>query len=210
MRHPAADTSVIVITIAFVGTAEEYNAGYVGLAQQRPAGCPGCAGTVISGHGSYERRVVYVDRDVLILVRRWRCKCCGGTISMLPSVVHRHRHYALVVIEMVLRGRLGGELVLTWRGIEIESGASLRSLRRWCAAFLTNALRWLSAVWGVLALAMPSTPMLDVHGAVGDVAQRLLDSSATLAHWLNPKYAVDAAQRVMWCWGWNVGVGRLI
>ena len=151
-----------------------------------------------------------MDRDVQIMVRRWRCKCCGKTISMLPSVVHRYRHYALVVIEVVLRGRLGGGLMLTWRHIEIGTGASLRSLRRWCAAFLMNALHWLSAVWAVLAVAMPSTPMLDVHGAVGDVAQRLLDSSATLAHWLNPKDAVDAALRVMWCWGWNMGIGRLV
>ena len=129
---------------------------------------------------------------------------------MLPSVVHRYRHYALVVIEVVVRGRLGGKLVQTWRGIEIETGASLRSLRRWCAAFLMNALRWLSAVWAVLAVAMPSAPLLDVHGATGDVAQRLLDSSATLAHWLSPKQAEDTALRVMWCWGWNMGIGRLV
>lgn len=129
---------------------------------------------------------------------------------MLPSVVHRYRHYALVVIEVVLRGRLGGGLVLTWRRIEIETGASLRSLRRWCAAFVMNAIRWLSAVWAVLALAMPSATMLDVHGTVGDVAQQLLVSSATLAGWLNPLHAVDAALRVMWCWGWNMGIGRLV
>ena len=129
---------------------------------------------------------------------------------MLPSVVHRYRHYALVVIEVVLRGRLGGKLVQTWRRIEIGTGASLRSLRRWCAAFLMNAIRWLSAVWAVLALAMPSAPLLDAHGAVGDVAQHLLDSSAALASWLNPMHTARAGLRVMWCWGWNMGIGRLV
>ena len=169
-----------------MGSAQEYKARYADLARERPLLCPGCAGTEISGHGSYERWVVAggVDRDVLIVVRRWRCKCCGKTISMLPSVVHRYRHYGLEVIERVLRGRLGGGSVLTWRQAEIETGASQRSLRRWCVAFVLNALRWLSAVWAVLATVVPSVMALNGHGQAGDTVQRLLDSSADLAGWL--------------------------
>ena len=130
----------------------------------------------------------------------------------------------MTVIEMVLHGRLGRGPAQTWRRIGMETGASLRSLRRWYAAFVMNgpsnghfALRWLSVVWTVLAVAMPGAPMLDVHGAMGNVAQQLLSSSVELAGWLNANHPADAALRVMWCWGWMAprratytGIGRLI
>jgi len=114
------------------------------------------------------------------------------------------------MIEMALRGRLGEGAMTTWRMLMLKTGASLRSLRRWCAAFVLNALRWLSAVLTVLAVAMPSLLLLDAYGQAGNVAQRLLASSITLAGWLDADHPADTALRVMWCWGWNAGVGRLL
>jgi hypothetical protein len=48
----------------------------------------------------------------------------------------------------------------------------------------------------------------------------VLKMSYTLADWLSPgqdntaqeavQEAAQEALRVMWCWGWNAGIGRLV
>ena len=179
--------------------------------QLRPASCPGCRSKQIIGHGWYERWAVYERRDVRVWVKRWRCKGCGKTISQLPSFLHRYRHYVLAVIEGVLRKRL--EQGQAWSQLAQTGAPSQRSMRRWVGAFVGQVLGWLSGLMTVLALVVPLLSTLNPHGteAVAPTVA-VLRMSYTLADWLNssPDNAAQAALRVMWCWGWNAGIGRLV
>ncbi|NJM41016.1 MAG: hypothetical protein HC853_09700 [Anaerolineae bacterium] len=109
---------------------------------------------------------MYEARDVKVSVKRWRCKGCGKTISQLPNFLHRHRHYALAVIEGVLRKRL--EQGQTWTQLGGAGAPSQRSLRRWVTAFVARAMTWLPALMTVLALAVPLLSALDPHGTEAD------------------------------------------
>ncbi|NJM39403.1 MAG: hypothetical protein HC853_00855 [Anaerolineae bacterium] len=146
-----------------------------------------------------------------VWVKRWRCKGCGKTISQLPNFLHRHRHYVLVVIEGVLRKRLEeGE---TWSQLCGTGAPSQRSMRRWVAAFAGQAMIWLPVLMRVLALVVPLLSVLDPHGteAVAPTVA-VLQMSDPLADWLSAggDSAPQDALRVMWRWGWNGGIGRLV
>ncbi|NJM41623.1 MAG: transposase family protein [Anaerolineae bacterium] len=180
--------------------------------QLRPACCAGCGSRELNGHGWYERWAVYEERDVKVSVKRWRCKGCGKTTSQLPNFLHRYRHYALVVIESVLRGRL--EQGQTWGELGEGGAPSQRSMRRWVGAFVAQAMTWLPAMLTVLAFVAPLLSALDPHGTKATTpAVAVLQMSDPLAVWLQPDVTSLAAQdalRVMWRWGWNTGVGRLV
>jgi hypothetical protein len=172
----------------------------------RPACCPGCGASHIVGHDWYERWAVYPEQDVRLEIRRWRCKGCGKTISLLPSFLHRHRHYALTVIEVVLRERL--ELGTPWPCLTVSGTPSPRSMRRWLAAFSAQALGWLAALLKILAQIAPLLGALNPHGRSDNPAVMVLALGATVAGWLDP--GTDDPLRVLWRWGWNAKVGRLV
>ncbi len=196
----------IVIVIELGANAHDYNAQRETAGRMRPVACPGCEGKRIVAHDWYERRAVYPDEDVLVAIRRWRCKACGKTISLLPSFLHRHRHYALIVIETVLRGRL--EQNMPWSDLSV---ASQRSMRRWLAALVAQALGWLARLLTALARVMPLLGMLDAHGSHANQtpASAVLRLGSVFASWLCPEIR-DNALRVLWRWGWNDKAGRLV
>jgi hypothetical protein len=210
---PSARDGQIVNIIELGANADEYNTRREEARQLRPVCCPGCAGTHIVGHDWYARWAVYPEQDVRVEIRRWKCKDCGKTISLLPSFLHRHRHYALVVIEAVLRGRLEGSR--PWSELVPSATPSQRSMRRWLAAFVAQALGWLAALMSALALVLPVLGALDPHGPHGggdNPAVAVLALSITFAGWVDPgsANAPGSALRVMWRWGWNAEVGRLV
>jgi hypothetical protein len=72
---------------------------------------------------------------------------------------------------------------------------------------------WLPSLMTVMALVMPLLSALDVHGTEAVASPvAVLGMSYTLANWLNASHdpAPQDALRVMWRWGWNSGIGRLI
>ena len=167
----------------------------------RPQACPGCAGTWIVAHGWYPRGVDYGARCWQIDVRRLKCKGCRKTISLLPSFVHRHRHYGLEVIRQVLETRV--EALQPWSQVQPRDGPSARTRRRWVFAFAARTAVWLAWLLAVLARAKPDASGLDPHGST----QNLFRLGRVLADWLEPgrpKWAV------VWRHGWNAGVGRLV
>ncbi len=196
-----------IVTIVDLGAdADECNARRNEARQWRPECCQGCGATTIIGHGWYPRFAACLDCDIGLWVRRWLCTGCHKTISQLPGFLHRHRHYTLAVIGSVLHGRL--EAGAPWR----QLGPSVRSARRWVAAFLTRMLAWLVALLRALATVLPLLSLLDPHGAAQDAAidpaHGVLTLGRKLADWLAP----DCADwlRTLWQWGWNTGVGRLV
>jgi hypothetical protein len=143
-------------------------------------------------------------------VRRLECQECGHTTSLLPDFLHRYRHYGLEVIEQVVSARV--EEGVSWSKLiqrySREETPSPRTIRRWCAAFVQQALAWLTALLRALALVLPLLQALDAHTAALAVARQVLMLGPRLAHWL--EQANTDWWRVMWRWGWNAGIGRLI
>jgi hypothetical protein len=192
----------VIISIELGANAEEYNARYGEVLAFRPARCPDCRATQINVHDWYPRWAVYLDRDIRIRIQRFRCAGCRKTIAMLPNFLHRCRHYALSVIGSVVIGRcVEGK---PWS----QLGPSRRTAGRWWQAFQAQAAVWLAATQVALAIASPGASDLDPHDRPNHPPVVLLRMGRILANWLIPSCADWL--RVMWCWGWNAGIGRLI
>lgn len=196
--------------ISLGANADECNARREEARSLRPACCPGCGGTHITGNGWYPRFAAMLGEKKRIKVKRWECMGCGGTISQLPDFLHRFLHYVLALIERVLRARFEEEQ--TWRQLQITP--SLRTERRWVAAFAAQATRWLLALLTSLAQVQPHLAGLDPHSPGVTPGRMVLTQGRTFAHWLDPGHAGQAclanALRVLWRWGWNAAVGRLV
>jgi Domain of unknown function (DUF6431) len=178
----------IVIIIAAVRTVEEYLRQRAVVAALRPERCGACGSTGMwHGNGWYPRGVVWIGGTAEALeVRRLECQDCGHTTSLLPDFLHRYRHYGLEVIEQVLTARV--EDGVSWSKLGqaySRAGApSLRTMRRWCGAFVQQALAWLTALLRALALVLPLLQALDAHTAALAVARQVLVLGPRLANWL--------------------------
>lgn len=123
----------------------------------RPTSCPLCCQLArvagkplgIVGHGTYRRQVLGLseaDVEATTLVRRYLCRGCVHTISVLSDYLHPRRWYAAVVILEALRrhlidGKTEAEVRRQFRVEEPEG--SWRSLRRWRCGLLVMLWFWL-------------------------------------------------------------------
>ena len=121
----------------------------------RPSSCPLCLQLArnpdgrlwVIGHGTYSRQVLGFPEhgDIDILIRRFLCKRCRHTISLLPDFLLPWRWYAAPVIF----GALWLHLVKAQReadirahfGIAVEE-ESWRTLRRWRTQLLHLLWFW--------------------------------------------------------------------
>jgi transposase-like protein len=97
-------------------TPEDYAAGQKHLEVEAEEKCPRCgARRRLHRHGSYERGVTTVAGIVLaILVARFRCADCRGTISYLPSFALSYRVVQAGTVEAYLDGQRGRADVERW------------------------------------------------------------------------------------------------
>ena len=173
------------------------------------------------GHGYYRRK----PRDQLqaypLWVKRWRCKECGRTVSVLPSFLLQYRHYLLRVIQAVMALRFEG--MASWAVILAEMAGSgypaLRTMQRWCQSFREQAERWLKAVQEWLAMQDSRSGWLDAQGealTAKDSAQALLAASEHLLAWAKTQwaelanYGLEKRLSFLWLWGTHQGLGRLV
>lgn len=118
----------------------------------RPERCPCCgqagAGGRLGlvGHGLRERQVVGPQgasdppEQVVLLVRRYRCRNCGAIVMSMPRGVLRRALYGAVAVGMALALWAQGESsagvrrqVSPWHSSGSERFHGWRSLRRWAA-----------------------------------------------------------------------------
>ena len=188
----------------------------------RPERCPRCGvkGSLI-GHGYYWRK----PRDQLqayrLKVKRWLCKECKRTVSVLPNFLLSYRHYLLRVIEAVLALRL--ESLASWAVILASSASggypALRTIQRWCSSFWEQAEHWLKSVQEWLARQDSRSGWLDAQGEAlqsNHPAQALLAASEHLLAWAKTAwaeladYGLNKRVHFLWLWGANGGLGRLV
>lgn len=79
----------------------------------RPDHCPQCgAKHPLNGHGFYFRSLVDTAFDGVIRVRRYLCRSCKRTVSLLPEFVLPWLRFSISVIAMFLVARLLNGLTL--------------------------------------------------------------------------------------------------
>ena len=123
----------------------------------RPLACPSCQepartgkGLRIVGHGTYERQVLGLRsscRYVVILIRRFFCRGCRRTISVLPNDLYPGRWYAGIAILLslalsLLRGRADARVRQHITGT--REGRDWRTLERWRGQILCPLWNWLA------------------------------------------------------------------
>ena len=127
----------------------------------RPRTCPGCGHPAhagerlgIVGHGAYDRAVLGVHgakREVRLPVRRFFCRGCRGTISVLPDLIHPRRWWGAWAILEVLVLHLVHELAsaaIAARFQHAVADAAWRTPARWRRQLLERLWAWWARTLG--------------------------------------------------------------
>jgi len=188
----------------------------------RPKVCINCQAVGLCiGHGYYTRKPLKQQNAYVIQIKRWLCKGCRCTISLLPSFMLRYRHYVLEVIQQVVVARF--EKQGSWSEVSQrcskEGAPSERTIKRWSQSFSEQASEWLAIVQQTLATQDAMLPWLDVLGEATELRETgsaLLQAATQLLAWAKTNwteviaYGQDDRLRFLWHWGHSQGMGRLI
>jgi hypothetical protein len=91
----------------FAGSIEQYWEAISDPDHFRPDHCPQCeAKQPLAGHGFYQRTFVDVSFDGVIRVRRYLCRLCKRTVSLLPEFGLPWLRFSLTVISLFLVAHL--------------------------------------------------------------------------------------------------------
>jgi len=116
----------------------------------RPKKCP-CCGKArengilwIIGHGTYERWA-YIPQGIKVRIRRFLCKSCGKTTSVLPDwLLPRFQYAAPLILSSLKQYYVDGKKAAEATGnLLIHPGKqSWGLLYRWGAGFLMHVMLW--------------------------------------------------------------------
>lgn len=91
----------------FAGSIEKYDEEIADPNRYRPDHCPQCqAAYGLTAHGFYRRTLVDAGFDGSIRVRRYLCRCCRRTVSLLPQFALPYLRFSVTVIALFLMARL--------------------------------------------------------------------------------------------------------
>jgi transposase-like protein len=91
----------------FTGSIQRYLEEIADPDRYRPDHCPQCeAQHPLTGHGFYQRTLVDVAFDGIIRVRRYLCRSCKRTVSLLPELALPWLRFSVSVIALFLVARL--------------------------------------------------------------------------------------------------------
>jgi len=91
----------------FSGSLQQYEEALADPGRGRPDHCPQCdAQHPLRAHGFYRRTFVEAGFDGVIRVRRYLCRCCQRTVSLLPEFALPYLRFSVAVIARFLIARL--------------------------------------------------------------------------------------------------------
>jgi hypothetical protein len=91
----------------FAGSIQQYLEEISDPDRYRPDHCPQCgAKEPLAGHGFYSRSLVDCAFDGAIRVRRYLCRLCKRTVSLLPEFALPWLRFSLTVISLFLVAHL--------------------------------------------------------------------------------------------------------
>jgi hypothetical protein len=97
----------------FSGSIQRYTEEIADVDRYRPDHCPQCESpSPLTGHGFYRRTLVDLAFDGIIRVRRYLCRSCRRTTSLLPDLALPWLRFSVSVIALFLVARLLGGLTL--------------------------------------------------------------------------------------------------
>ena len=101
----------------FAGSIQEYAEEIADPNRYRPDHCPQCQATHgLTAHGFYRRTLVDAGFDGWIHVRRYLCRPCRRTVSLLPQFALPYLRFSVTVIALFLMARLRAGLTLVAAG----------------------------------------------------------------------------------------------
>jgi hypothetical protein len=91
----------------FAGSIQQYAEEIADPSRYRPDHCPQCqAAHGLTAHGFYRRTLVDAGFDGSIRVRRYLCRLCRRTVSLLPQFALPYLRFSVTVIALFLMARL--------------------------------------------------------------------------------------------------------
>ncbi len=97
----------------FAGSIQHYLEAMTDVDRYRPDHCPQCeARQPLTGHGFYRRTLADLAFEGIIRVRRYLCRCCKRTVSLLPEFALPWLRFSIAVIALFLVARLLAGLTL--------------------------------------------------------------------------------------------------
>ena len=91
----------------FAGSIQQYDEQIADPDRHRPDRCPQCQTQhSLTAHGFYSRTLVDAGFDGSIRVRRYLCRSCKRTVSLLPEFALPYLRFSVPVIALFLVGRL--------------------------------------------------------------------------------------------------------
>jgi len=156
----------------FRGSIQQYLHEIPDPHRYRPDICPQCqAGCPLIAHGFYSRTLVDVAFDGVIRVRRYLCRLCKRTISLLPDFALPYLRFSLSVISLFLVARLlAGRTLRAAAGVAVQPNMPYQRGQFWIrrfqkqAAALCTALASLTAVTSAADFLTRALHMLEAIG----------------------------------------------
>jgi hypothetical protein len=208
------------IVFAFGDEVNSYAGACAAGCLYKPDMCPQCqtAGDWV-GHGVYWRKPRDGERVYRMPIRRWLCKACGHTVSVLPDFLLCFRWYIVAAVSAVVVER--AEIGASWGELKAKAAGAphVRTMQRWWQSLGGEAARWLGAVERVLAQQDSSSPWLDPQGEAAQArttVQALLSAAGHLLAWGKSRWAELVGYgwkdrlRFLGLWGSGQGLGRLV
>jgi Domain of unknown function (DUF6431) len=91
----------------FTGSVQKYATEISDPDRYRPDHCPQCeARHPLIAHGFYSRTLVDLTFDGLLRVRRYLCRFCKRTVSLLPEFALPYLRFSVSIISLFLIARL--------------------------------------------------------------------------------------------------------
>jgi hypothetical protein len=212
----------VVIVAEFGPDVQGYVREFAHLSIPRPRCCPHCeALDRLIGHGSYPRNAVDPRHSTPIRIKRFLCRVCQKTVSVLPTFCLPRRHYQTATIQTVLDLRFAAQA--SWAAIRCRFRPfdlpTLTTCREWVGAFAQHSETYLPQLLKQLArwqlapgklevaveeLASATNPPRQLVAAVPHLVAFLRDHGVEVAsattHWL----------ATLWQWGHSQKLGRLV
>jgi uncharacterized protein DUF6431 len=124
----------------FAGSIQRYLEQIADPDRYRPDHCPQCAAHhPLTGHGFYHRTLVDVAFDGVIRVRRYLCRFCKRTVSLLPEFALPWLRFSISVIALLLAARLLNGLTLAASARAAAPGMPYQRGQFWIRRFQKQA-----------------------------------------------------------------------
>jgi hypothetical protein len=186
----------------FHGSIQQYVKAISDPNRYRPDSCPQCpARCPLIAHGFYCRTLVDIDFDDTIRVRRYLCRFCKRTISLLPDFALPYLRASLSIISLFLVARLlAGRTLRAAAGLAAQPNMPYQRGQFWIRRFQKQAAA-LCAALASLTATMPAadflTRALHMLEAIGWLAAHRFLFAQLRMHLLGwPRFLIPRGCRV--------------